>query len=70
MMDILTATDSRRNEVVEGFGYLWDEHALEAQKLLYTGIAPGESQTVMFKPLCGLLNQNKFLPLEYIQSLT
>ena len=66
MMDILTAKDSRRNEVVEGFGYLWDEHATEAQKLLYTGIAPGDYQTVMFKPLCGLLNQNKFIPLEYV----
>ena len=69
MMDILTAKDSRRNEVVEGFGYLWDEHTTDPIKLLHTGIAPGDYQTVMFKPMCGLLNQNKFLPLEYLQSL-
>ena len=31
MMDILTAKDSRRNEVVEGFGYLWDEHTQQTR---------------------------------------
>jgi hypothetical protein len=65
MMDILTATDSRRNEVVEGFGFLYDDHAIEAKKLEYIGIAPQDYQTVMFKPLCGLLNQSKYIPLDY-----
>ena len=80
MMNILTATHSRANEAVEGFGFNWEEHSTNAAKLLYKGIAPGSAlvgssrpgdrQTVMFKPLLGLLNQNKFLPLEYLQSLT
>ena len=69
LFEILTNGDSRLNESVEGFGYKWDEHALNAEKLLYNGIAPGQKQTVCFKPLLGLLNQPKLLPLEYIQSL-
>lgn len=79
MMNILTATHSRANEGVEGFGFNWEEHSTAAAKQLYQGISPGlapegkvgdNRQTVMFKPLLGLLNQNKFLPLEYLQSLT
>ena len=70
MMDILTASDSRDNENVEGFGYRWDEHKPPAGGAIYVGIKPGDRQTVFFKPLMGLLNQSKFLPLHYIQSLS
>ena len=78
MMNILTATHSRANEAVEGFGFNWEEHSDNAAKQKYIGIAPGgvgstrggDRQTILFKPLLGLLNQNKFLPLEYLQSLT
>ena len=29
----------------------------------YGGIAPGESKSVSFKPLCGILSQGKMLPM-------
>ena len=79
MMSILSAKHSRANESVEGFGFVWDEHMTDVNKQLYKGIAPGSSavgasrpgdrQTVMFKPLLGLLNQPRYLPLEYLNSL-
>ncbi len=31
----------------------------------YRGIPPGESKTVYFKPLAGIFNQHKFIPLRY-----
>ena len=34
------------------------------------GIKGGQSQTVLFKPLLGLFNQNKFLPLKKMGGLT
>ena len=64
MMDVLTAADSRLNESVEGFGKIWDEHSPPSNDT-YTGIAPNDSQTCFFKPLLGLLNQTKFLPLQH-----
>ena len=70
MMDVLTATDSRDNEAVEGFGVRWNERDKPTTTAEYNGIAAGDRQTVLFKPLCGLLNQNKFLPLSYLQSLS
>ncbi len=70
MMEILTASDSRDNETVEGFGFRWDEHAQPSEVAKFNGIAKGDRQTVLFKPLCGLFNQNKLLPLSYLQSLS
>ena len=68
MMDILTASDSRLNETVEGFGYRINEH-LDRYKLgSINGVT--DRLTVCFKPLCGLLNQSKFIPLNYVQSLS
>jgi hypothetical protein len=69
MMDVLTSTHSRINESVEGFGRLWDEHS-PPTNATYLGIRGNDRQTVFFKPLLGLLNQTKFLPLQYIQSLS
>ena len=73
MMEILSASDSRNNEDVEGFGERWNEmdppdNTTEIAQ--FEGVAAGDRQTVLFKPLCGLLNQSKFLPLTYIQSLS
>lgn len=76
MMEILTASDSRANEDVEGFGNRWDLHEPISYYSDISGIEPynfapgGNRQTVLFKPLCGLFNQNKFLPLTYMQSIT
>jgi hypothetical protein len=32
----------------------------------FKGISPGQRQRVLFKPLSGILNQNKFLPIRYM----
>ena len=90
MMEVLTASDSRNNEMVEGFGYIVREHGPTKLKdtprvAEINGVIGGpdrvrnvnsyingviDSLTVCFKPLCGLLNQSKFIPLSYVQSLS
>lgn len=65
MMSLLTASDSRVNESVEGFGQLFDHHKTYANADEYQGIPGNGKQTVMFKPLSGLFNQNKYLPIRY-----
>jgi len=54
---------------IEGFGYRWDDHfnknshnwTLETMP----GLAAGTKQTVMFKPMLGLVLQSKLLPVKY-----
>ena len=68
MMHVLIAQESRNNDAAEAFGLVWDNaDTLPAQVNTenYNGIAPGESMTVLFKPLSGILNQNKMLPIRY-----
>ena len=62
LFHILQSTDSRLNDSIEGFGYNADISKLGTVDLL-----PGilTSQTVIFKPLCGLFAQTKYLPLRY-----
>ena len=67
MMEILTAKDRRENEAVKGFGYLFNETDSKPS-LTVNGVS--DRLTVCFKPLCGLLNQSKFIPLTYVQSLS
>jgi hypothetical protein len=64
MMSMLQAKDSRINESVEGFGQLFDHHRVYIETE-YQGIPGNAKQTVMFKPLSGLFNQNKYLPIRY-----
>ena len=54
---------------IEGFGHRWDDHY---NKYVYDwdaetlpGIQGGKKQTVMFKPMLGLVNQSKLLPVKY-----
>ena len=54
---------------IEGFGYRWDDHY---NKYLHDwseetmpGVAGGKKQTVMFKPMLGLVLQTKLLPVKY-----
>jgi hypothetical protein len=65
MMHICTSTNNRDNDDVEGFGYRWDSekvyNAFVASNL--PGIPPNSSINACFKPLTGLLTQNKFIPL-------
>jgi hypothetical protein len=67
MQHILTSTNNRDNDSLEGFGARWDDDntygAWNANKLQAMG--PGGSRAVTFKPLCGLLNQSKYIPLSW-----
>ncbi len=69
MMEISAASDSRANDIVEGFGYMRDEHKKPKTTNEYAGTLGGDRQTVMLKTLCGLLDQSKFIPLTYLLSL-
>jgi hypothetical protein len=71
MFHMLTAKESRENDAAEAFGIHWDSHARENGLNVslnidnYRGINANEGMTVLFKPLSGILNQNKLLPLRY-----
>ena len=66
MMHTLTSKASRENDFCEAFGneitILEDYKGLDQADSFY-GIPGNQSMTVLFKPLLGLLNQTKFLPL-------
>jgi hypothetical protein len=73
MFDQLTARDSRKNKMVEGFGNELDIYDAGLMinttggtaPRVYPGIKGLQSQTVLFKPLFGLFTQNKYIPLKY-----
>ena len=67
MFQTLTASDSRINTAAEGFGREWDirDHAVTPlTAATFKGIVGGHSQTVLFKPLSGLLSQSKMIYLK------
>ena len=68
MFSYLTGEDSSKNVDGEAFGKQWDiqdnrNSAYDANS--FPGIPGGMKQTVLFKPLLGLLNQPKYLPIRY-----
>ena len=65
MMHICTTNNNRDNDDVEGFGYRWDSKDVYGAftAISMPGIPASSSINACFKPLCGLLNQNKFIPL-------
>jgi hypothetical protein len=65
MFNLFENPQSRLNAAAEGFGYYEDIRELDTTAEL-PGISGGLYQTVMFKPLCGLFNQSKYLPLRYM----
>ena len=68
MFHILIAKESRENDAAEAFGITFDHYAWHQGLLTaanYNGIQPMEAMSVLFKPLSGILNQNKMLPLRY-----
>ena len=67
MMSVLTSADSRANQAAEAFGYHWDTGGGSYNGSVTQGITGGTALTVLFKPLSGLLNQNKMLPIRYSQ---
>ena len=62
MFDILATPQARKNAQAEGFGYDRPVDELNTLALL-PGIA--RFQTVCFKPLAGILQQAKYIPLRY-----
>ena len=65
MMSVLTSSDSRANQAAEAFGYHWDTGTGNFNNAITQGIPGSTALTVLFKPLSGLLNQNKMLPIRY-----
>ncbi|MGV2432778.1 MAG UNVERIFIED_CONTAM: hypothetical protein LVQ98_05595 [Rickettsiaceae bacterium] len=65
MLHILTSEANRDNDSIEGFGARWDDKASwNAWTTDYGAIVKGNSaRAVTFKPLFGLLNQPKYIPL-------
>ena len=66
MFTILNAKDANINERAEAFGQQFDNHQTAFSTHTVAGIAPGEAQTVLFKPCSGLFNQPKMLPIRYM----
>ena len=68
MFNLLQGPQVRLNEGCEGFGYTDDVEVLPTPGTL-PGIggstAVAAYQTVMFKPLCGIFQQTKYIPLRY-----
>ena len=65
MLHTLIAKESIANDAAEAFGYTTDDLENMTDATKFTGIGPQQSQTVMFKPLSGLLGQDKYLPIRY-----
>ena len=72
MLSILTSRANRSNDLVDGFCREWDDEnsyngiittATDAATGYTTSFGRGASKVVNFKPIFGLLNQNKYLPL-------
>ncbi len=63
MMNVLIASESRDNQASEVVGKNWDTN--RGNYDLNQGIKGGQALTVLFKPLSGLLKQNKMLPIRY-----
>jgi hypothetical protein len=68
MIHMMIAKESRQNDHAEAFGVPWNEYAWQENDWTtddFAGIEPGSGMTVLFKPLSGIQNQNKLLPLRY-----
>ena len=65
----LMADHVKGNINIEGFGYRYDDqlniHFHDWTVKTMPGIKGGTKQTVMFKPLLGLVLQSKLLPVKY-----
>ena len=61
LFHILQTPASRKNDFIEGFGYNADIQDMALATM--SGITT--KQSVMFKPLSGILQQTKYLPLRY-----
>ena len=62
MFSLLMAKDSKVNADAEGFGLDPFNYKTAKEINNFPGISEGESQTIMFTPLSGLLSQQKYVP--------
>ena len=65
MMRIFIAKESRENDAAEAFGQYYNLQNGSYNVTNYQGIWPLDSTYVLFKPLSGLSNQNKMMPLRF-----
>ena len=65
MFRILKAKDATINDEAEAFGNSWDRNTT-LDTTTMSGIQGTQSHTVLFKPLSGLFNQPKMLPIRYM----
>jgi hypothetical protein len=65
MMHILTSKNNRDNDDIEGFNARWDSDAFYNNYGSYPGIPPSSKKRNSFKPLFGICNQPKYIPLAY-----
>ena len=70
LFSIMQSEGTRKNDEVESFGRTWDHmNSISATEYYteqnFSGVKGKQSQTVLFKPLLGILNQPKYLPLRY-----
>jgi len=78
MFHILTSKQNRHNDInLEGFGLAWDDDTIISatdgapggtlrDRLAVGSIPPGGQRTVSFKPLFGIFNQPKMIPLQWL----
>ncbi|MFM7981090.1 MAG: hypothetical protein ACKPKO_17405, partial [Candidatus Fonsibacter sp.] len=68
MFNIFGSSESRISDYNEGFNNYWEDKAssTEISVQILKGIFQGESQTVLFRPLSGILRQRKYIPLRYM----
>ena len=60
---MFVAYESKVNQWAEAFGKHWDYD--DSSYVNTNSVKANQSLTVLFKPLSGLLNQNKMLPVRY-----
>ena len=68
MFIILGSEGVRENDYAEGFSNYW-ERLVDSDSVgtrFLRGIPSGQSMTVVFKPLRGILRQHKYLPIRYM----
>ncbi|MFM7990228.1 MAG: hypothetical protein ACKPKO_64025, partial [Candidatus Fonsibacter sp.] len=67
MFNIFSASDSRQNDFAEGFGNYWDnkQDNIHVDESWLRGIPP-TTKTVLFKPMSGILNQRKYIPIRFM----
>lgn len=74
LFEIMKSEEERDETDALGFGWRSDEFGFDGAKITSgnankLAIAGTSQRVVSFKPFCGILNQDKYLPLKYLQGL-